>query len=442
VGLDWSSDGQWLVYAAGGSAAQPARLQIYSLATQETRALTDPPSADQFDSAPAFSPDGRQVAFVRGDPFGAQDIYLVPTAGGSVRRLTHSQRIVTGLTWTSGGQHLVYSGTPLGHYCLWRVSLEDGSQSRIPTHGRYVMRPDISTQGSGMVYEELAYEYDIWRLRLNGGKHVGLEAEPLISSTLLDKDGRFSPDGDRIAFLSSRSGYTEVWLCNHDGSQPRQISNFNGMPVSTPRWSPDGRQLACSSVRDGYYAIFLLDPEGGPSRCVKVAEHNERFSAWSRDGQWLYYATDQGADWQIWKIRPDGSDARPVTLNGGKWAKESPDGRNLYYSRPGSPGLWAMPVSEELPPESENAARMVLDTRDMADWSGMVIVDRGIYYILGQEPPAKLCYYDFTTGDSEVLTTIPGYLGYHLSVSADGKYLLYERTERFERDLVLVDDFH
>jgi Tol biopolymer transport system component len=441
LGLDWSPDGQTLVYAATGSVTQSAKLFTYSLATQETHSLTSPPTADQFDSVPTFSPDGEQVAFVRCDPFGAQDIHLVPTAGGPARQLTHSQRIVTGLTWTRDSQHLVYSGTPLGHYCLWRVSIRDGSQTRLPTHGRYVMRPDIPVRGSGMVYEELSYEYDIWRLRLNEGKHVVLDQEPLISSTLLDKDARFSPDGSHIAFLSSRSGHTEVWLCNSDGSQPRQISNFNGMPVSTPRWSPDGLQLACSSVRDGFHAIYLLDPEGGPSRCVKAAKHNERFSAWSRNGHWLYYATDQGANWQIWKIRPDASDARPVTSNGGKWAKESPDGQTLYYSRPGSPGLWAMPLGEGLRQTSEAEAHLVLETSVMADWSGMVIVDKGIYYILGQDHPAMLYYYDFATGDSKELASIPGYLGYHLSVSADGKYLLYERSERFEQDLVLVEDF-
>ena len=442
LGLDWSPDGQTIVYAAAGAADPGISLFTFSLQTRESQPLTAPPTGDQYDSSPVYSPDGDLVAFVRCDPFGTQDIYMVPSAGGPVSRLTDSQRIVTGLTWTSDSRNLIYSGTPMGHYCLWRVSLADGSQTRLPTHGRYVMRPDIPARGSGMVYEELSYEYDIWQVRLNGGKHVTLDQQPLISSTLMDKDAHFSPDGSLIAFLSSRSGYTEVWLCNSDGTQARQISNFNGAPVTTPRWSPDGSQVACGSMRDCFHEIFLLDPEGGPARCVMASQgQNARFSAWSRDGNWLYFASDRDGGWQIWRIRPDGSDAGPFTRNGGKWAKESPDGRTLYYSRPGTPGLWARSRLESGDHAPEEQARMVLAASVMADWSGMVILDTGAYYILGQENPARLCYYDFASGESQVLATIPGYLGYHLSVSADGRYLLYERSERHERDLVLVEDF-
>ncbi len=433
LGLDWSPDGQSLVYAMAGSPSQPAQLCRYLLDTQETQVLTHPPNAVQSEFLPAFSPDGQQLAFVRSDPFGTQDIYLLPTTGGEVHRLTYSQQIVTGLTWTNDGEHLVYSTAPMGRYCLWRVSVRDGSQTRLPTHSRYVMRPDIPARGEGMVYEELSYEYDIWRLRLNGDSPLVLDARPLISSTLLDQDGRYAPDGRRIAFLSSRSGYSEVWLCEDDGSDPRQISHFDGARVTTPRWSPDGRRLACSVMRDGRCAIYLLDPEGGPARCVNDAKHNEWFSAWSRDGQWLYYASDKDVQWQIWKVHPDGSEATPVTRDGGRWAKESLDGKTLYFSVPGAPGLWAMPVAG-------GEKRLLLEGSAMADWSGMVVVTGGIYFILGKDHPAELCHYDFATGDITSLARIPGYIGYHLSISEDGKYLLYDRSERFDRDLVLVKE--
>ncbi len=72
----------------------------------------------------------------------------------------------------------------------------------------------------------------------------------------------------------------------------------------------------------------------------------------------------------------------------------------------------------------------------------MTIVEQGVYFILGKKHPALLCYYDFSTGRTDTITQVSGYVGYHLAVSRDGKSFLYDRSERFESDLIMVEDFH
>ncbi len=338
-GLDWSPDGNSLAFAAASLPSNPVRLYLYSLESDDIRPLTGQASSYQTDSEPMFSPDGHTVAFIRTDPAGAQDLYLVPTTGGPVQRLTHSQQIVTGLDWTMDGEHLVYSAAPMGKFCLWRVAVADGSQTRLVTQGRFVMRPTMPSRGAGLIYEELSYEYDIWRVDLEDPATGTPVSSPLITSTRLDFGAQFSPRGDRISFLSARSGFTEVWVCDEDGSQPRQISAFQGARLSNPRWSPDERYIACAAVQDGLYTMFLLDPEAGPPRRIRTISHNERFSGWSHDSQWLYYNCDRDESWQIWKMRPDGSDDTPVTTTGGMWCVESGDGRDFYFTKPGAPGL-------------------------------------------------------------------------------------------------------
>src|SRR5690348_9607649 len=75
----------------------------------------------------------------------------------------------------------------------------------------------------------------------------GSSVRTLISSTRDDVNPQFSPDGSRIAFVSTRSGHPEIWACNSDGSKAVQLTSFGGAAVNDPRWSPDGERIAFDS---------------------------------------------------------------------------------------------------------------------------------------------------------------------------------------------------
>lgn len=143
---------------------------------------------------------------------------------------------------------------------------------------------------------------------------------------------QFSPDGKRIAFMSNRDGPWQIWVSNIDGSQPRQVSFTES--AGTPRWSPDGRSIAFDAPFDGGTWIFV----------VRV-DQNDRAEpivpglvpSFSRDGKWIYFASDRSGDWQVWKIPSRrGTEIRgsgvEVTFKGGFAALESTDGY-LYYSK-------------------------------------------------------------------------------------------------------------
>jgi Tol biopolymer transport system component len=68
--------------------------------------------------------------------------------------------------------------------------------------------------------------------------------------------------------------------------------------------------------------------------------------SWSRDGRWVYFASNRGGSWQVWKKPIDGGPARQLTRNGGFAAFESPDGQFVYYAKGRSvSGLWRIPSS-------------------------------------------------------------------------------------------------
>jgi len=125
--LAWSPDGRMVAFAGSEPGHVSSCITLLALADSRTRPLTLPPAA-YLDRGPAFSPDGSQVAFIRSTVAGvANDLFVVPTAGGEPRCLTFDHRPIFGLTWTSEGKDLIYSSIRGGSAALWRVPAAGGT---------------------------------------------------------------------------------------------------------------------------------------------------------------------------------------------------------------------------------------------------------------------------------------------------------------------------
>jgi TolB protein len=155
----------------------------------------------------------------------------------------------------------------------------------------------------------------------------------------------WSPDGRRIAFVSTRDGNAEVFVVDADGSDLVQVTDTATTPDGaevrndSPAWSPDGRTLAFTSNRD--------DPEGEVYRVAADGTRLQRLTtnpfvtdnapAWSPDGRYLVYAVMPPADdADLHRMRPDGSRIRQLTDTPDvdeSTPEYSPDGRTIAFSR-------------------------------------------------------------------------------------------------------------
>src|SRR4029434_5004527 len=95
----------------------------------EKERLTSPPESSS-DDFPAFSPDGKTLAFIRSGSFSSEDIYLISIGGGNVRRLTANDRRIHSLAWTADGREIVFSSNRGGGFSLWRGALSRGTPHR------------------------------------------------------------------------------------------------------------------------------------------------------------------------------------------------------------------------------------------------------------------------------------------------------------------------
>jgi len=111
VRLAWSPDGEWLAVADRTSTGEPFNISLISVTTDDKRKLTTPPADSFGDWSPAFSPDGKTLAFIRGKTGVHQDIYRMPVSGGEAQQLTFDSAHKKSLAWTADGREIIFSSS-------------------------------------------------------------------------------------------------------------------------------------------------------------------------------------------------------------------------------------------------------------------------------------------------------------------------------------------
>jgi len=430
---DWSPDGKYLAYV--DRRPGPQTLNIFLLAldnTQDKRPLTTSPHVET-DFNPRFSPDGQTVAFVRasGEGGAAHDIFLVRTAGGEPKRLTFDSVLIYGLDWTPDGAYIVFSSDRLGGARLWKARASGGEPEPLPVGQEGANAPALSRTGRRLAYTQVDIIANIWRYEVSTGRNA--PPTKLIASTGVNESPQFSPDGKRIAFASNRSGSWEIWVCDSDGSNARQLTFFEGPFANWPRWSPDGRQIAFSGTAEGHYVIYVVGVEGGRPRHLMTGASSDYLPSWSRDGKWIYFVSERTGPIQVWKMPAEGGRAVQVTKQGGHMALESPDGKTLYYAkRCDAPGLWKVPVEG-------GEETLVLDQLAEEQCVRWGVTAEGIYFY--NVATKAIEFFSFAR---HRITQIakperPGREG--LAVSPDGRWILYSQVDQHTSRIMLAENF-
>ena len=82
----------------------------------------------------------------------------------------------------------------------------------------------------------------------------------------------------------------------------------------------------------------MVQSSGAQSRLLTGGPFNSQVPSWSRDGEWIYFSSDRSGRFEIWRIPSQGGSAEQVTRDGGYVARESADGKTLYYTKTSSSG--------------------------------------------------------------------------------------------------------
>ena len=441
VYLTWSPDSNSLVVTDSPGEGRPDALFVVSLETGEKRPLTNPEPPVLADTSPAISPDGGSLAFLRRTTWGAGEIRLLPlekglTGTGEPRRLTPAELRADYPAWMPNGKEIVFSAKG----SLWRLPVSgENTPTRIPYLGEDGFMPAISRPQPGkparLAYIRSFADTNLWRVETSAPGAPSTSAPVMaISSTKAEYHCQFSPDGRRVAFVSTRSGVPEIWISDPDGSNAVQLTSTGARDTNCPHWSPDGQAIAFSSTLEGEgeFDVYVVPAAGGKPR--RLTSHpaidlNPRFS---RDGEWIYFASTRSGDYRVWKMPAAGGDAVQVTPNQGSGAFESRDGRDLYYLEFSivSPA-WRLPTSGGEP----------VKILDGVVWFNFFPVERGAYYFDRPGSETRLQYLDFAAGKSTTVARNLGEVSAGLTASPDGRTILFTRVDSSADDLMLVENF-
>jgi Tol biopolymer transport system component len=433
--ISWSPDGEWLALGVVPSDGEPARIDLLSLETLETTPFTSPAEDSLGDCCPSFSPDGSLLAFARSGSItvaeGEWDVWVQPTTRGSARQLTsQGHNRIGNLEWTSGGRELLFGAEP--SYLVYRLPLDGGAPETVGALGMLDGFPSV--RGNRMVFQQVHLpSMDVWRVPGRKASPSARRPEKLIASSSFDTNMAYSPDGRRLAFQSDRTGQSNIWICDADGTNLVQLTDRE--MAGTPRWSPDSRRIVFDSPEVGDWNLYVIDADGGPARQLTRDPAGDNAATWSRDGHWIYFASDRTGETQVWKIPSTGGPAIQVTQGGGFYALESLDAVFLYYAKESPSGGWGI---WRLPAEGGEETEVLPGPISL--WAHWDLARNGIYFATGKAHTIQ--YFDFGTGRvTELIQRPASTRQMWLAVSPDEDWILYSEMQIPTSELVLAENF-
>ncbi len=268
-------------------------LLLQELASGQTREIL---THSHYIWSPAFSPDGRDLAFSRGEKDGAWHIWIVPVRGGASQRLTSGLLPEVYPRFTPDGASVVYHTWSPGPDRIWHVPRAGGpAEPMTPARGEDDGYADVSPDGRWLAFARTDKEGTrIHVAPVNGG-----EARRLTDSA--STTPRWSPDGRWIAFSPSRDCAAGIFVVGADGARMRRLSETGGWPV----WWPDGGRVGYQDIGpDGSEEILTTPLAGGSAgrlRGLRFDGNNYPFDI-SADGRLLATSNCVTTSSEIWLL--------------------------------------------------------------------------------------------------------------------------------------------
>ena len=478
-GLTFSPDGDYVYYVVFDRPEFPVLYRVPSLGGGPPRKLVE----DALGPV-TFSPDGRRMAFIRGN----HTLMIADADGGGVQALSARPggEIWQRPAWSPDGSKIA-CGVFSKDGNVWRiveVSVKDGSEKTIsPQKWVAVLGIVWLPEGDGLLINGRGPEsrqLQVWLLSYPGGEasrvtndlssYVGLsltadgrtlasvqserlvnlwvapEASADLARRITFEAGKdeglsglsWTPDG-RIVYAARAADGEDIWIVGEDGRDPRQLT-ANSRVNRSPSVTPDGRHVVFVSNRTGNNQIWRMDIDGGNPVQLTDGPGAANRPHCSPDGKWVVYQLSVERALTIWKVPVDGGDPVQLTDVNSTRPAFSPDGQFVVCdygeAKPDSQIKLAVIPAEGGPPVrllDNPAAVNSIGLRWTPDGHGIVYIDsRDRVYNLWSQP--------LDGGPPIQLTNFKTDQIFQFDWSRDGKRLAMGRG-REGSDVVLISNF-
>ena len=439
----WSPDGRFLVASVYISAAlSECRPELFSAETGKRVRRLAPKGG-----ASAFSPDGRKLAYADGSTLKLVRLtdYLPNEPPTTIAR---EPREISAVHWTPDGKQIIYETSGDVSY-LRRLKLGPGARPQtIPGLSDTLSITQLLSGGRALATETTRVEA-LWRADL---KSTPPKIETVEDSGCFYGAPGCSPDGRARVFITTRTGISEIWVANADGTNERPlvraIPGFtnpvdDGAP-SLIGYSPDGKWVAFTTFprhgnADVRSYLYVVPSSGGNVRRLAKDAYALDFPTWAPDSKALYGSqgwpvNDQAHGLESPQVRVDISDGKIVGLGAdGMWPRVSHDGRFLYFFTTPYPELCRIPIA--------GGAEEHFLTQAKLWWVSVAIGSRYLY--LFEEPKqgkgaGKIIRFEPETKKSVALADI-SFSPQSAFLSPDEHYLYFSQEGDPKERVVMVE---
>ena len=325
----FSPDGKSIAYVSdvGGN------FDVYTrvIATGETKRLTNDPGHNSF---PSYSPDGTQIIFNSDAEKENNDVYLMSIDGTNVRKITDAPGWDASFPngWSPDGTQVLLLSDRDGSESIYLMNIEPFVPHRVASdiESEQPLDPTYSPDGRQIAYQ-LPTGIRIFDL--------DSQTDRSVIETTAGAGPMFSPDGSKILFQERIAENTEVCQVNVDGSGFVNLTNSSHRDMS-PSYSPDGAKIAFSSNRAAgtlTFEIYVMNSDGSEPRLIFGDRAMSVGPAWSPDGKSLVFANDREdgriGNFELFLLNLDGGIEKRLT-NRRRYDSNpafSPDGKRIAF---------------------------------------------------------------------------------------------------------------
>lgn len=436
--LAWSRDSRSLVVASALAGQTRTGLHLVDVSTGAIRRVTKPKAGEE-DMYPAVSPDGETIAFTRDTGRGISAILLVPFGGGTPRELAAPQmRHIYNAkpAWTPDGRYVAFVSNQAGYNHLWISSVHNSQAPlELPSLGDDVQDAFISATGQLGVVQRRE-DSNLWSIELQSlSRNEHPKARRLFASTRAEETPAVRQDRKQIAFASNRSGFSEIWTGRTDGTDAMQVTFLRNPVTGSPDWSPDGRQLVFDSRAAGQPDLYVMSADGGKARLLPTGNGMSVTPHWSPNGSFIYFSSDRTGQMEVWRVPLAGGKAEQITDGGGFAPIPSADGQHLYYSANNDPvtSLWGMQIA---------TGKRTLITSSVLR-RAYTPGPAGVYFFTGSRSrdESHFNFFDLRTHNQRALFKADHRIENGITLTSDGRTLYYTQWDASGDQLMLVQNF-
>jgi Tol biopolymer transport system component len=432
-----SPDAEHVAFVWAGPRKDNTDLYVQMIGSGSPLRLTADPAPEH---SPAWSPDGRSIAFLRGDLPGRSELLLIPPLGGPERKLAdiHVRRsYVSGpwLSWSADSRFVIFTDSPAEQRpeALFAVSVETGEKTALTNPESAAAgdsMPAASPDGRWLIFRRAppGGVGELYRLPLGEGLRPAGEPRRLTTAAFDARHPAWMPDSREI-LVSARSG---LWKLDvFGGGQPRRVpfvGEDGSMPVISRR--QPGKPTRLVYVRSfSDYNVWRVEtpapgqPASSPPAVSIASTRIDRTAQFSPDGRRVVFASNRSGDMEIWTSDPDGSRAAQLTSMGANMTSTprwSPDGQTIAFDSnlEGQFEVYTVPLSGGKPrrltshPANDHVPSFSRDGR----W---------IYFSSNRSGTFQIWKMPAAGGDAIQVTRNGGFVAFE---SADGKFVYYTQT--------------